>query len=285
MRPGTLEVSIKQRVGHGVAAALAVAVGGSLVAIGAAARRVARRGHALVRESRRFVRRPPSPTARLLVVGDSAGVGVGASDPSRSIAGRLGLAHPTWSIGNLSRSGSRTEDVAALLRRLDRRLGRRTGLMAERPYRAVIIHTGGNDALHLTSRRRLAAALKDAIGAAQRIAEQPVVVTGGNLALAPAFPPPLAWVLGLRSRTVREVFCAVTTQRSVTFVDLYRRPGADPTASNPPRFFAADGLHPSDANYAIWFEEIELALRKVPRTVRRESAEPGEAWQRGVPHQ
>jgi lysophospholipase L1-like esterase len=275
---------VKQRVGHGVAAVLGVAVGGGLVAAAVAVRRVTHRGQTLVHEARRFVRRPPGATARLLVVGDSAGVGVGASDPSRSIAGRLAAAHPRWCIGNVARSGSRTEDVAALLRRLERRLAR-GGSKARRPYRAVIIHTGGNDALHLTSRRRLAAALNDAISTAQRISEQPVVVTGGNLALAPAFPPPLSWVLGLRSRTVRELFCAVAAQRSVTFVDLFRRPGADPTESDPPRYFAADGLHPSDANYAIWFEEIELALRKTPNTARRASAEPGEAWHGGLPHQ
>ena len=55
--------------------------------------------------------------------------------------------------------------VLAQLRRLNRRLSRGR-LAGHRPYRAVIIHTGSNDALHLTSRRRLSAALNDAISAA-----------------------------------------------------------------------------------------------------------------------
>lgn len=256
---------------HGVAAVLGVAVGGSLVAAVIAVRRVAR-GRPVVLEEHRFVRRPPRATARLLVVGDSAGVGVGASDPSRSIAGRLSAAHPTWCIGNVAWSGSRTEDVAALLRRLDRRLSRGR-LAGQRPYRAVIIHTGGNDALHLTSRRRLSAALNDAISAAQRISEQPVVVTGGDLAPAPGYPPPLSWGLGVRSRSVRELFSAVTQERSVTFVDLFRRSGTDLLQSDPPVTVADDGPHPNDANYALWFEEIELALRRAPRTARRTSSE------------
>jgi lysophospholipase L1-like esterase len=257
---------------HGLALVAGLSTAAMALWVAVALRRVVTRSLVLRERERRFVRKRPFGTARVLVVGDSAGVGLGATTPACTIAGRLAAAHPDWSIGNLSRSGSRTADVAALLGRLHRRLGSLG--VPPAPYRALIIHTGGNDAIRLTSRSALEHSFSRALAAAALLASQPVVVTGGNLALAPAFPPPLSWLFGWRSRRVRRLFDEMTRHRHVTFVDLYRRRSEDPTVADPLRYFAADGLHPSDANYAIWFAEIDAALKNDRSTSREGSAAP-----------
>jgi hypothetical protein len=42
-----------------------------------------------------------------------------------------------------------------------------------------------------------------------------------------------------------------------TYVDIYPERAADPFAQDPKRLIAADRLHPSDAGYAVWFDELE----------------------------
>ena len=51
--------------------------------------------------------------ARVLVLGDSTGVGLGASMPDESIPGMLSADHPLVEITNLAVSGARLEDVFA----------------------------------------------------------------------------------------------------------------------------------------------------------------------------
>ncbi len=127
-------------------------------------------------------------------------------------------------------------------------------------YEALIIHTGGNDILRFTSLTLLRQQLRDVIAVAPLVARHVVVVTGGNMALAPCafFPLNLMW--GGRCRQVRKLFAREMRCSAVSFVDLFRERDVCPTTADPPRYFAADGLHPSDANYALWAEHIIGAL-------------------------
>jgi lysophospholipase L1-like esterase len=219
------------------------------------------RGRGLAACPRRFVRRRQGGM-RVLVVGDSSGVGVGASSPVYSVAGRLAAAHPDWSIGNLAVVGSRTADVARLVSRLRRRTAPRT--VAGHSYDMLIVHTGGNDALHATPSPELEESVDRLVAAACLVARHTVIVTGGNLALAPALPVPWSWWFGAQSRRVRDVLRWRIPGSHVVYVDLYRKPDADPTVHEPERFFARDGLHPSDENYALWSHAIDQHVPAVP---------------------
>lgn len=228
------------------------------------------RGRRVALHDRRVVRRVRPCDARVLVVGDSSAAGTGASDGRFTVAGRLAAAHPRWSIGNLARKGRRTADVARLLARLRRRTCARQAAMP--PYDLLVVHTGGNDALRGTALDALARAARDAVADARLLASRTVVVMGGNLALAPALPWPWSWLAGVRTRRVREVLQRAVPGGRVTFVDLFRERADDPTVGSPDRYFAADGLHPSDDNYALWFHHIEAeldpALRVQPSRTR-----------------
>ena len=62
---------------------------------------------ALARASEPFQQMPAAPAVRLLVVGDSTGVGTGASQATRSVAGLLGSKHPRLLVHNRSRDGAK----------------------------------------------------------------------------------------------------------------------------------------------------------------------------------
>ena len=219
------------------------------------------RGRAVVAaHAGRFVRRVRPGSRRVLVIGDSSAAGVGASSPGQSVAGQLAAHHPSWSIGNLAFNGYRTAQVARLLTRLRRRT-RPTG-HHQRPYDLLIVHVDGVDALHGTPLDELRVDLLQIIGAAAAVADETIIVSGGNLALAPGLPAPLSWWIGRRSRQVREVFRRLIPGHHVVYVDLFRERDADPTVGHTRRYFAADGLHPSDENYALWVDAIDEAAAR-----------------------
>ena len=56
---------------------------------------------------------------------------------------------------------------------------------------------------------------------------------------------------------LRRLVRAGAAATGAAYVDLYRERADDPFAQDPQRLIAADHLHPSDAGYAVWFDEIE----------------------------
>jgi len=228
--------------------------------------RTVRTGKQVAQAGRRYGRRRPAGAPRLLVTGDSSAAGTGASSRATTAAGRLGHRYPDASVVNLAHIGSRTRDVADQLQRLSRRVARlrqrRADFMVGRaPYALLVVHTGGNDALHFTPPSRVASQLARALAAGQEIAEAMLVVTGGNFALAPGLPAPLTWAWSWWGRRLRTRFAEVCARYGAVYVDLYREAEHDPTVTDPARYFAADGVHPSDANYRLWFREMDRALR------------------------
>ena len=203
------------------------------------------RARALAAASTPFERTLPRPRHRLLVVGDSTAVGTGASDPAASVAGRLAAAFPGLAVENRARDGAVTRAV----------VGQLAGVQEHR-FDLVLVQTGGNDILRLTPTeglREATAAVLDAAGARGR---RVVMMSTGDVGTAPAFPFPVDRLLSARTRQVRQVFMEAAAAAGVTYVDLYRRPAADPFLADPDRYYARDGLHPSGAGYALWYREL-----------------------------
>lgn len=225
-----------------------------------------RRGRPFSERGRRAVQRRRWPSTRVLIVGDSSGAGGGAAEPRFSVAGRLAARHPEWNIGNLAHSGCSTADVARLLGRLARRLQRK----GPGPYYdAIVIHTGANDALRFTREGTLSVALVLALAAAGGVARHAVLVTGGSLALAPAFPAPWSWLFGWRGQRIRELFQAIAWEAGVECVDLYVGSDEDSTVADTVRYFAVDGSHPSDGRHALWLDPVDRALTRRLEGTRR----------------
>lgn len=97
-------------------------------------------GQQLVTSTKAFSHHPPNPTLDILVLGDSLAVGVGASDTSNSIAGRIAKDYPTADMTNAAKSGARLNDVIDQLQ----------PFMNDR-FDILLIQIGGNDETHVTS--------------------------------------------------------------------------------------------------------------------------------------
>lgn len=223
------------------AAALAVL---SLLALsGCAAWRV-RQSAELARESQPFQAMPAAAQGRVLVVGDSTAVGTGASSPAASVAGLLAARHPRLAITNLGEDGAKFDAIA---RQLERAQGR---------WDAVLMLGGGNDVIRLTGYEKL----QDAVGRVAQLASERsdlvVFLPSGNVGNAPFFFPPLSWWMAQRSQMLHEIVRGAARVHGAAYVNLYKERADDPFAQEPRRMNARDGLHPSDAGYRLWYDEL-----------------------------
>ncbi len=182
-------------------------------------------------------------------MGDSTGVGVGATRVEDSLAGRLSEDHPDWSIENVSVSGRKTAELIPVLE-----------VLGTHQYDQIIIQIGGNDITYFSDRDTLAGDIATVLQEAKRVSPQVILLTSGNVGNAPILPRPLAFLWHRRTLQVRDIFIEAAEEASVTYVDLYRDKKTDPFFLEPYRYHASDLFHPSSEGYGLWYEEFKKAL-------------------------
>ncbi len=192
-----------------------------------------------------FTATPAHPERRILVVGDSTGVGTGAAKAEDSVAGRISAAHPTWLISNHAENGAKFENVVMQLQGLQKR------------YDLVLVLAGGNDVIRFTSARQMRATISSVVRLAQARAPVVVLMPSGNVGHSPFFPPPISWLMSSRSKTLHAIVQQVARESGTRYVRLLEPPEQDAFALEPQRMHAADGLHPSSDGYAQWFQELK----------------------------
>ena len=221
----------------GLAAATAVLVLG-----GCAASRISTAAQ-LARDSEPFQHNPPNATLRLLIVGDSTGVGTGASAPQASLAGLLAQAFPRLRIDNRARDGATFEGVVQQLQADSAR------------YDAVLIQAGGNDVIRLRGDDAVRADIDRATALAAARADRVWLMPAGNVGNAPFFFPPLSSLMTSRAERLHGFIQAAAQRHGAVYVNLFQAPENDPFVQIP-GLHARDGLHPSDAGYQVWFDEL-----------------------------
>ncbi|HDP24587.1 MAG TPA: SGNH/GDSL hydrolase family protein [Deltaproteobacteria bacterium] len=199
----------------------------------------------LARDSEAFQFNNPGASKRVLIVGDSTGVGTGAASPEDSIAGRIARDFPWVEITNTAEDGEKMVQVLTQINAL-----------GDEAFDLVIVQAGGNDILRFTRLASLEQQLVDLLGAAGAKGGHVIFISTGNVGLAPAFFAPISWVYTVRTRQVRDLFQRVSRELGVEYVDLFKERKDDPFLDDPHRFFARDLLHPGSEGYALWYEEI-----------------------------
>lgn len=207
-----------------------------------------RESQVLVRGSVPYERTAPLETERVLFIGDSTGVGVGATRPEDTLAGRTGQDHPNWTIENLSVSGRKTAELIPVLTELGGQ------------YDRVILQIGGNDITYFSDTDQLASDIALVLAEAKRLSAHVILLTSGNVGNAPILPRPLAFLWHRRTLQVRDIFMRASEEVGVTYVDLYREKRTDPFFLEPYRYHAIDLFHPSSDGYGLWYEELKKSL-------------------------
>lgn len=188
------------------------------------------------------------PPLRVVWVGDSTAAGVGASTADATLPRlvSIGLGRKV-DLTVLAVSGARVADVvrdqAARAAALDPDI--------------VVVDVGANDVTHLTRRR----AFREDYSRLMTFGRARVIALGvPDMGAPPRLAQPLRGVTGWWGRRLdRAVRQEVAAQPGVTYVDI-----AGPTGprfrSDPDRYFAADGFHPSDAGYRLWADAVLASL-------------------------
>ena len=197
----------------------------------------------LLARSEAFQARPPQPTQRLLIIGDSTGVGTGASTPKTSVAGLIAADHPDWLIDNRAVNGAKFADLAGQMPTAER-------------YDTVLIICGGNDVLRFTDGDALKQSIADVVQRSTAIASRVILLPPGNVGNSPSLYPPWSWWITSRSKTMHAAVREVAAASGAVYVNLYQDHANDPFAQDPDRMNAADGVHPSDAGYALWYRSL-----------------------------
>ncbi len=186
---------------------------------------------------------------RLLLTGDSAAAGVGASSQSEALAGRLAAELSArrvvdWRLE--ARTGYTTADA----------LGHLATLPDDR-FDVVVLSLGVNDVTRGVGRARWLArqaALADLLQA--RFAPRAVLFTAlPPMHLFPALPQPLRWYLGARARDFNAALADWLPGRPDCHL-------VSPDFQADPSHIASDGFHPGPAAYAAW---AALVARDIDR--------------------
>ncbi len=224
-----------------VSAVALAAAAALLVTSGCAAWRIGKAAE-LARQSTPYQQSPPDAVLSLLIVGDSTGVGTGASAPTNSLAGLLGSAYPRLRIDNRARDGATFADV---VRQFD----------GTQRYDLVLVQAGGNDVIRLRSDEDVRADIDRVTALARSRAERVVLMPAGNVGNAPFFFPPASWLMTDRARRMHGFVRESTARHGAVYVSLFKDKADDPFVQTP-GLHAVDGLHPSDAGYRLWRDEL-----------------------------
>ncbi|MDP3354858.1 MAG: SGNH/GDSL hydrolase family protein [Polaromonas sp.] len=215
-----------------------------LTTSGCAAWRI-RQSVELARQSEPFQVTSVGATARLLVVGDSTGVGTGASAPAASVAGLIARDHPLLTVVNRARDGARFSDIAAQLE-------------SEAKFDVILVLGGGNDVIRLTRDELLEQDIARAAELARTRARLVIFMPAGNVGSSPFFFVPWSWLMTERSRKLHAFVRQAATDNGALYVNLFKEKADDPFARRPDELHARDALHPSDAGYSLWYDEMNM---------------------------
>ena len=257
---------LNARVGKAAATGLlAGAVGGTALLIGeilaAKARRYAKPTMGLA--LRTSMGRASAPTLRLVLLGDSAAVGVGVEWLSETVGGHLArmLAEGTADTGerhvllsSVGVAGSRSSDLGTQVAR---------ALLGDRPDVAVIL-IGAHDATGLRSPEEAAEQLGAAVRRLRQAGVRVVVGTCPDLGALRAIAPPLRQVAGLLGRRMAKAQAKAVTGAGGAVVDLAEETGAVFRADAGTLCY--DGFHPSADGYRVWAHALYPAVAKAAMT-------------------
>lgn len=237
-------------------------------------------GEALLARTRRYaqpelglalrstVGRDGAPPLRLVLLGDSAALGVGVDRVDDTVGGQLarllaeGAGSPSGGerqvlLSSVGVSGSRSADLATQVAR---------ALLGERPDVAVIL-IGANDAIGLRRPGEAAAHLEAAVRRLRAAGVRVVVGTCPDLGAVRAIAPPLRQLAGYAGRRVARAQTLAVLKAGGTVVDLAA--GTGPVFRADAGTLCHDGYHPSADGYRVWAHALLPAVARAAAASRQ----------------
>lgn len=191
-------------------------------------------------------------TVTYVAVGDSTGVGVGATEggyPARLLK-RIKQEGHAARLVNLCVSGATTED---LLR------GQLKPALAARPT-LLTIGIGINDVGHQVSAENFARNFEEIVKRLKAGTNASIVVSNlPDISFAPVVPASLREQTRGQINRFNERIAEIVKRYELTLVDAYTETHS--VIPTHPEFFSDDGFHPSDAGYEYWAKTMWPAVK------------------------
>lgn len=268
---GTVMSGMATRLARGAAVTLAAgAIGGIALLVGevflARNRQYAQPELGLALRS--TVGRTGAPPLRLVLLGDSAALGVGVDRADDTVGGQLARllsegAGPTaggerqvW-LSSVGVSGSRSTDLATQVAR---------ALLGEHPDVAVIL-IGANDVAGFRRPGEAAAYLGAAVRRLRDAQVRVVVGTCPDLGAVRAIAPPLRQLAGWLGRHTARAQAVAVIEAGGIVVDLAAETGAVFRADV--GTLCHDGYHPSADGYRVWAHALLPAVARAAAGTRQ----------------
>jgi len=200
-----------------------------------------------------------APTLRLVLLGDSAAIGVGVEWLSETVGGQLArmLAEGSPETGerhvllsSVGVAGSRSTDLATQVAR---------ALLGDKPDVAVVL-IGVNDAAAMRSPEESAEHLGAAVRRLREAGVEVVVGTCPDLGAIRSVAPPLRQLAGLLGRRMARAQARAVQAAGGTVVDLGEETGAVFRADAGTLCY--DGFHPSADGYRVWAHALYPAVEE-----------------------
>jgi lysophospholipase L1-like esterase len=190
------------------------------------------------------------PHRRLLVIGESTAIGVGASRHDRALPGFL-AAELTSRLGGTTAWTVRGQSGATA-----RRMLREIWPAGREPFDLILLTAGINDLFDRRTPHDWAADLRRLVTALSGEDGRTRVIVSGMppVGRIPAIPQPLRFVVARRARAMDQITQQVSAACGATYVPI-----SVPRAAGR-QLFAADGFHPSEAGYRAWAQAIAEAI-------------------------
>lgn len=212
-----------------------------------------RKAHRLSQSTQPFSREGDSLPYSFLVLGDSTVFGTGASKPEHSLVGRIGAAFPDHSIWNRGINALSLQDLPTVIDSVSQE---------KSSFDRIFILIGGIDILRLTPMPTIRKNLLRSIKSAKKLSPNIYIASSSNVRSAPFFRFPADRLFEIEHRAVETLYAQVAATEEITHIPLFTEFPFCPFARNPKKLYAEDGIHPSDAGYALWFEHITPFLSK-----------------------
>ncbi len=210
-------------------------------------------GRSIAKQTVAFSYTPDQPHKRLLIVGDSTAIGVGAETPEVSVAGHFHAVYPNLEIVNLGISGLKLAEINTHLQK---------SLTPEQDiFDMVLIMGGANDIIYFTPLAAAKEHLEQTITTAQQFSDNVVLITSGNIGIAPLFPWPLNTLYTHRSHQYLTAYKQTAQARGVHVVDVYHTKHKDPLGIGITNYYCPDLLHFNGTGYKLWFEAIQQTIQ------------------------
>jgi acyl-CoA thioesterase I len=190
-------------------------------------------------------------------LGDSTSTGVGTARVADSMAFRVTRARDAPAeLTILGVSGAQVHEVVddQVPRLVDR-------VDAGHVPDVVYVSIGANDVTALTRRPTFEARYRTLVEQVQMVAPDAELVLVGipDMGTAPRLPVPLRQLAGVRASQLDGVVEDVADARGVHHVDLAVRTSRT-FSSDPDRYFADDGFHPSADGHGVWAEAVLASI-------------------------